>query len=765
VNNRILGCAGVVALAHTIGTGAVFAQEAPRLARLAGVVVDAQGGRPLPAARARILERHLEEPAESDGSFVFELPPGRWTLQVEHLGFDRHTQSLQLRPGQTLSVRVELHVHAIQLNEIVVTGTITRRAGRDVLSPISVVSGAELDRSLDGTVAATLGREPGIAVTSIGPATARPVIRGLGGDRILMLEDGQRPGDMSSTSGDHAVAIEPITAQQIEVVRGPMSLLYGSSALGGVVNVVRGEIPGSLPEHAHGNLTVQGSTVSRGVTGAAWGSADLAGFAVRAEASGRTSDDLDTPRGRVQNTDARTFNLALGGSRLAPWGHAGASYRFYDNRYGIPGGFVGGHETGVDIEMRRHTARGEAELHRGEERFLATVRATGSFSDYQHRELERSGDIGTEFFQELVAGELVARHGPRRILAQGAFGVRAQYRDIETGGSLRTPSTYDHSIALFAVEELGTGAWRWQVGVRYDRAHYAPRDTTASIFVGGTRIPVRPRTFGSVSGSLGVLYAASDQLRLGASVARAYRTPDFNELYSNGPHLAANSFDVGDPSLRSEAGFGIDAFVRVTSGRVRGEVAAFRNQLNDYIFPSSRGRAETGTQGGRPRFQYTNEDAVLTGAEADVDWSLTDRLVLEATTSYVRARFTSERAPIPIITADDTTFVAASTYPPFIPPLNGSVGVRYERPRFFVGGGVRWAAQQDRLGDFEMRTAAYAVGNVTAGVRLAQGVRLHSLTLTIDNVTNTEYRDHLSRIKDLMPQPGIDVRLMYRLAF
>ena len=168
---RHVRCAGVVALAHAIGAGTAGAQDTPRFARLAGVVVDADAGRPLPAARARILERHLEEPAESDGSFAFELPPGRWTLQVEHLGFDRHTQSLQLQPGQTLSVRVELHVRAIRLEEIVVTGAITRRAGRDVLSPISVVSGGELDRSLDATVAATLREEPGIAVTSIGPAT------------------------------------------------------------------------------------------------------------------------------------------------------------------------------------------------------------------------------------------------------------------------------------------------------------------------------------------------------------------------------------------------------------------------------------------------------------------------------------------------------------------------------------------------------------------------------------------------------------------
>ncbi|MGH7573929.1 MAG: TonB-dependent receptor [Longimicrobiales bacterium] len=759
--------ASIVALAPARLTAQAPPQRPPRqFARIIGTIVDAGSNRPLPAARARLVERHTEEPAHEDGSFEFTgLPAGSYTLMVEHLGYDRHTVELTLTPGSTESVLVALHARPIPLDEIVTTGAISRRSGRDVLSPMSVLSGAALDRALDGTVAGTLDAEPGLAVTSIGPTTGQPVIRGLGGDRIVVLEDGVRTGDMASTSGDHAIATDPITAEQIEVVRGPMSLLYGSSALGGVINIVRGEVPAALPEHAHGSAVITGSSVSRGITGGGHATTSLGSFALRAEASASTSSDFDTPDGRLENTDTRVLNVAAGASRIGSWGHAGGSYRYYNNRYGIPGGFVGGHERGVDIEMWRHTARGEIELHRGENSFLSTIRATGSFSDYHHQEFEQSGSVGTEFFQELASGEVSARHGPRGALAEGAIGVRAQYRDIQTGGSLRTPSTYDYAFAGFIVEEIGQSDLRLQLGLRYDWARYVPRETTATITVAGERIPIRPRSFGSASGSAGLLYSISDALRAGASVARAYRTPNFNELYSDGPHLAANSYDVGDPSLGSETGFGVDAFVRINTTRVRGEVAAFRNQLNDYLFPSSRGRAIRGRQGGRPLFQYTNEDAVFTGAEANLAWSVSNHLVLETTASYVRARFTSDLAPIPVIEGTDTTFTPTSEYPPLIPPLNGNIELRYDRPLFFVGAGMRWAARQDRLGDFETPTAAYAVGDLSAGLRLTQGARLHMITLGVDNILDAEHRDHLSRIKDLMPQPGRNLRLVYRLSF
>ncbi len=738
---------------------------------IVGVVVEAQSGQPLVASHVELIETHRTETSRQDGGFAFAgVPAGSYTIAVQRIGYAPRQVIVQVDEGRTTEVRIELRVAAVEFEEIVVTGTISERAGQDVLSPTSVVSGAELERKLGGTVAATLAAEPGVAVTGLGPATARPVIRGMGGDRIVMLEDGVKSGDMSALSADHAVAIDPLTAQRFEVVRGPMSLLYGSSALGGVVNVVREEVPRTVPDHFHGAIVAQGETVNTGGTIGGFAVVPVDGWAARLEGSARGSGDVDTPAGTLDNTDARAWNLAAGIGRQLGSVHLGGSYRFYDARYGIPDGAHEEEEPGgeeehahqVHVEMRRHSARGELDLH--DVAFFDEVRITGGYTDYAHREVEADGEVGTEFLQDVVSLNVLADHGGFGPVATGALGFSLQYRDIATGGELSTPSTRDYSAAVFLVEELGTGPLRLQAGARYDIARYEPQDTM-TIDVGGVPVPVYERTFGSVSGSLGLLYALSDPLRIGVSVARAYRTPDFNELYTNGPHLAANSFDVGDPSLEEETGLGIDAFVRFSGSRLRAELAAFRNQLDGYVFPSSRGRAVEAGEEGLPLFQYTNEDARFVGMEGSVDWSVTDRVVVEATGSVVEAEFTNERADIPVFENGAVVMVPASKYPPLIPPANGRLGLRYETADWFAGAGGRFAAEQDRTGDFEEPTAAYAVADLSGGIRFLRGGRLHTLTLRVDNVLDTEYRDHMSRIKEIMPQPGRSVSLLYRLTF
>jgi iron complex outermembrane recepter protein len=747
-----------------------FAIAAPRVAlaqaalgALHGTVVAAPADAPLPLALALIPAVHREERTGPDGIFRLEqLPPGSHTVVVRAVGYRPQTITVAIRPGERTEVLVRLAAAAFELPPVVVTGTVGPRSGEDVLSPTTVVSGAELDRRLGGTVAATLEREPGVAVTSLGPATARPVIRGLGGDRILVLEDGARPGDLSAQSADHAVAVDPLTAGRIEVVRGPMGLLYGSSALGGVVNVVRGDVPIAAVPHAHGVAGVQGSSVNDGIAGGARVGIGLGRLALQGEAGGRTAADTKTPTGPLAGTQLTSLSAQLGAALIGDHVHGGASYRFYDSDYGVPGGFVGGHATDIRIAMRRHALRGEGLWHDPGLGF-ASLGATTTFTAYEHREFEPSGGVGTSFDQEVATLELIGRRGsPDR--RQGALGLRGQSRDIATGGSLRTPDTRDLSAAAYAVEELVLGRVRLQGGLRYDYAHYDPLEP-ATILVGGERVPVEPRTFQNLSGSVGVLVEATDVLSLGANVARAFRTPDFNELYSNGPHLAANSYDVGDPRLEPEIGLGGEVLARLTTGAVRAEAAGFVNRLDNYIFPSSRGRAELGAQGNRPRFQYTNEDARFWGAEGGVTVRPAGDLVLDGTLSWVAARFTSERAPIPIISPGDTTFVPASPYPPLIPPVLGRAVARWDASRWFAGGGVRWAASQTRTGDFETPTDGYVIAEVTAGARVFWGGRLHAITLRVDNLFDREYRDHLSRLKDIAPAPGRDVLLLYRLEF
>jgi iron complex outermembrane recepter protein len=750
----------------------LLASASPAVARaqvgtIEGSVASGVDGRPLAGATVRLVEAHRVETTHGDGTFRFtNVPEGNHTVAVQRLGHRAVTRQVTLQAGERATLAFRLEQLVVELQPTVITGTIGERARDEVLSPSTVLAGAQLAARLQPTLAATVQTAPGMAVTSMGPATGRPVVRGLSGDRVLVLEDGQRTGDLSGMSGDHAQAVETASAERVEIVRGPMSLLYGSSALGGVINVIRREVPTYVPEHLHGGLTLHGTSVNRGGAVAADAITPLgSSAALRGEGAWRTGSDYRTPRGVIQNTDTRAWSGGLGLSFLRGENHYGGAYRYYDSRYGIPGGFIGGHDEGVDIEMRRHAARIESEWHDFTPRRF-DVRATGFFSDYSHFEREHHGEIGTLFYQTIGGGEAVARHDALGPFSLGAFGVRAQYRDIVTGGSLRTPDTYDYNAAVYAVEEIERGPFRLQGGARFDLARYVPRDRDAFVVVGGEPVFVRPRTFSAVTGSLGALYELATGVRAGASVSRAFRTPDFNELYSDGPHLAANTYDVGDPELGEETGLGLDVFLRVNRHPVRVELAAFRNRLDDYIFPSTRGRIELGRQGLRPLAQYTNEGAVFSGYEAEVEWTPFRNWILDAAISEVRARFTTERAPIPIFHEDGTTeLVQASRFPPLIPPTRGHVGVRHEGVRWLAGAQLRAAAAQDRLAEFETRTPGYSLLDASVGVRFVTGTRLHVLTLRVDNVTDREYSNHLSRIKDLLPEPGRDVALVYRLTF
>ena len=733
--------------------------QGARTVAVTGVVRDSVTGAPLPGAVVRLVELHREGRTHEDGSFTIgAVPPGTYRLVVQRIGYRAADLPLVVA-DRPVTLRIGLREQPMQVAATVITGQISERGSSDAITSTSVLSEARLDRRLDGTLAATLVGIPGVTMAQMGQATARPVIRGMSGDRVVILEDGQRTGDLSSTSMDHAVAIDPLTAQRIEVVRGPMSLLYGSSALGGVVNLIRHEVPTTAAEHAHGTLTAQGSSANGGTTLGGWMEAPVAGLTVRGEGSMRHAGDLRTPVGVMRNTESAFATGSVGASVVRDWGYAGVSYRFLDNDYGIPGGFVGAHEGGVDIAMRRHSLRAETDWH-PTGRSIESVRATVTFTDYLHDEIEGDGEVATRFQQRMTVGEVVARHRPLGAFGSGAIGARAQYRDITTAGALRTPSTADWSLALFAVEEWGTGPLRIQAGARYDHARFTPQETSA-IRIDGIDIPTTARSFGALSASFGALYRFEHGVRLGASVSRAYRTPDFNELYSDGPHLAAYSYDVGNPRLRQETGLGAELFGRLERDRVRAEAAVYVNRMAGYVFPRNTG--ELGRQGERWKFQFVNEDARLTGAEGEFEWTLRDHLVLEGTVNYVRGTITGSRDTIPGLNGEPDRI--ASPDLPLIPPLNGRLGLRHETARWSAGGAVRAAARQDRLGDFETETAGYAALDLFVGRRFLVGGRLHGVTLRIDNLLDTEIRDHLSRTKLIIPDAGRNVLLLYRMQF
>jgi iron complex outermembrane receptor protein len=297
--------------------------------------------------------------------------------------------------------------------------------------------------------------------------------------------------------------------------------------------------------------------------------------------------------------------------------------------------------------------------------------------------------------------------------------------------------------------------------LRYDRSRYEPLDPDAFVEVKGMQIPARPRSFDAVTGALGALFHTSDLVQVGASVSTAFRTPDFNELYSDGPHLAAYSYDVGNPRIDMETGLGVDLFARLARPGLHVDAAWFRNRMSDYIFATNTG--EISPQGGRPKFQFVGKNAVLTGAEGSLEWNFAGAFALEGNVSWVRGALAESPDSIPAIGSEPAR--AGSQYLPLIPPLLANAGLRFENEMAFAGFDVRMAGRQERLGDFETVTAGYGVLNLSTGLRLSLGDRLHSITLRVENVTDREYRDHLSRVKTIMPESGRNISLLYRVTF
>ncbi|MDE2806300.1 MAG: TonB-dependent receptor [Gemmatimonadota bacterium] len=717
------------------------AQAPEHEGEIEGVVRDAETGEPLAGAFVSVVGTGTSAVTHGDGTFhLTGIVGGSYSLRVERLGYRSRTTEVVVG-DESAVVAIELATSPIALQGMVVTATLSERGAAETLRPVSVMAGDELQRRLEGTVAATLASMPGLAVTSMGPSVSQPVIRGLSGDRVLLLEDGSQVGDASNSGADHTTGLDPASARRIEVVRGPGALLYGGNALGGVINVIRDEIPSAVPHHVTGSGTLQSQTV----TGSVGGSATTV-FAVadqvplRVEVAARTGGDLKTPVGTLLNTGGDLWSGGAGSAYVGEWGHLGASFRGYRNDYGIPGGFVGGHVDGVRIEMQRTASKLRAVVDRPTS-FFEDIRFDATYTWYEHREIEPPDILGTLYTRQTASGELLGRHARWGPFSAGAVGARLSWEDFGYGGSLYTPDTQRGKVSVYLLEEVNLGPTQIEWGLRYDWTGTDPLEQDRTSDIGN----IRNRGFHAISGSLGVLYRANSGFTLGASAVRASRAPDINELYSEGPHLAAYSFEVGNPSLDGEIGRGLDVFLRFESNRFRGEVTGFYNDIKDYVYGEDTGRLSRVLL---PIYQFRGNDAVFSGLEATLDVDAGGGLAIEAVASSVRGSLKDGRQPLPLV-----------------PPLKGHWALKYERPLWFIRGEAEVAARQDRIGEFETATDGYGVLNFSAGARLTLGGRLNVVTVGLDNATDTEYRNHLSRVKEIMPEAGRGLSVTYRVVF
>lgn len=685
--------------------------------------------------------------------------------------------------------------------EVIVTAPYPR-SQLDVLSGTSVVQGLELDREIRPSIGETLARQPGVSATTFGPAASRPVLRGFQGDRVRVLSDGIGSIDASSSSVDHAVVINPLTATRIEVLRGPSALLYGSSAIGGVVNVLDSRIPRSVPDEPI-HLDVIGTYGSAARERSVAGVADFklgSGFVVHLDGSYVRTGDLRTGgflvsrdirehaleharedgdtelaeeanrRGRIPNTSLETWEVAGGLAWVTDRGHLGFSVSRYESNYGVPNRFDAhgehGHEHGDEDHDEDHDHdhdedHGDEHGHEGHSHedvrlavkqtrfdirgevetgggFLDRIRLRLAAADYRHDELEEGGEIGTSFFNQGYEGRLELVQADRNGW-RGAIGGQFVLRDFEIVGEEKyKPATNSEQYGLFTLQSFDLGAFRAEAGARYERSIIVAQP---DFDLGNGRME---RSFNAFSASLGGSVSLSDGMRLGLNLSRSERAPTAEELYSNGPHAATQAFEIGNPLFVKESSWGVEGVFRWSVPGFRLAASAYYNWFDDYIYLNETGEEEDEL----PVFAYAQADARVRGFEVEASATLArfggTAINIDGLVDYVRADITGDGPA------------------PRIPPLRMLGGIETQGDRFNARLEVEHVFEQDRVSGVELPTDDYTMVNASVAFSPFGRGNATRLILSANNIFDVEARRHASQLKDFAPLAGRDLRATLR---
>ncbi|MBC8090149.1 MAG: TonB-dependent receptor, partial [Phycisphaerae bacterium] len=572
----------------TIHSAAETARVAAYGPAVVGTVTDSAGA-PLGSVEVVVTGVNRSTITDDAGKFVIRaLPAGTYHLSVLRIGYSgQHVVVVVPADGSDVVVNVVMKRATIRLSSVNVTATPTGTDPLNITQATVQLAGKDLQRSLGASVGQTLSGEPGMATRFNGPVANAPVIRGLTGERVLVLQDGDRAGDLSSAAVDHLNAVDPSQAERLEVIRGPASLLYGNNALGGVVNVITNDIPNTLPARLTGFAFGQGETVTPGGVGNFGLSLPLGQSGVVSARGGyRKFNDMKVGGGATQpNTHGYTANGTIGAALIRDNFSLGVGMRDMEFEYGIP--FAPDAEQ-IRIDGSRRQAVLKSTIGT-KNAFLPTVRVDGTAQWYKHSEIEDTGEIGTQFALNTQTLNVTARTKTGRV--SGALGVQGYLRQYSpVGDEAFTPAANNRNFALFLYEELPLTrrdntehAAQLQFGARLD--HFSvqtrPDDADEVERFGNPRT----RNFNNISGSLGLSVPITVATSFTANVSRGFRAPTVEELFANGYHVAAGTFDVGNPDLKAEQSTGFEVGLRAQSGRTFGQINTYYNIIDNYVLP------------------------------------------------------------------------------------------------------------------------------------------------------------------------------------
>lgn len=676
------------------------------------------------------------------------------------------TQTAPAKPGPE-------HDEPLALEAMVVSAGPEAKSAFDLAQGTSVLVSDQLRRSIMATLGDTLAATPGVNATYYGPGASRPIIRGLGGDRVRMLDNGVGTLDASNVSPDHNVSVEPLLVDRIEVLRGPATLLYGSSAVGGVVNVIDNRIPSSAPEHSvSGRAEFRFGSAARERTGVLAVTAGGPAYAVQVNGLRTSTDDVSIPgyadpvnpadEGRLVNSAISTKSVAVGATRFGEAGSLGAAVSEHDTVYGVPVG----EPINIDMQQRRADLRAELMRPFG---FFKTAKLRFGLADYTHAEVDVStGRRNTTFKNKAHEGRLELVQQDTGDLT-GTVGLQTSRSDFSAAGAeVVTPPTLTGNHALFVLESYKARPdLTMQFGGRYElqSIKLGKVDPLLPAYPGHAATTGEKRTERGFSLAAGAVYYPAADYSLGVSLAYTQRLPVAQEVFANGPHGGTGAYEVGSAGLGKENSLGFDITMRKREGFVTGSVGAFVNKISDFIFEQKDTRRYFDEDTGLflpypeppgtaflPIYQFVAKDALSYGTEAELVLHLVDTktndLHLDLTADYVHAQQTTDDEPLPRI-----------------PPLRAGAVLRYDTGPWNMGISLRHSFGQDRVAPGETETAGYTLVGVDVSYRFSRSRVEWELFARGSNLMDEDARISTSFLKDLAPLPGRSATLGVRATF
>lgn len=694
-------------------------------------------GHPLAAATVSVAELGASVATGPTGAFrLAGLPAGRYTLVVRRLGY-APSVSFTTVPGRPVTIVLQpttLHLEAV-------TVTATRSAISPLTAPLASaeLAGERLRRAHEVSLAHALDELPGVRTLSSGEQVGKPVIRGLTGPRVLVLDNGQRLED-DSWSDEDGPSVDARLAERVEVIRGPASVLYGSDAIGGVINVIPTEVPDGRgrPAVARASAELYGAT-NNGEVGTALraeGATGRLGWSVTA--IGRRASNFHTPPGNDSTPTGDLYNTAfhaISGEAAAALHGARGTVMLRYTRYGGDFGLLDGPPVPADNVSGPLRRVGDNRLQLASNTVLGGVRLETKSQWQRHslRELVDQSRVGgaTPTFDLLLntfSTDLLLHHpGPHGL--NTTVGMSGLFQDNQTRGTVPlVPAARTAGGAVFALQSAAFGPWTVLIGARGEARHLRA-DSNAAL-----KLSTQTRDAAAFSGDAGLVYRAAPGLAVAVNAGRAFRAPTLFELFTNGPHLGEDRYEIGLPSARPEVSVNADLSVRWQTGHVHGELAAYRNQIDAYLYIAPTGARDAATA--LAIYRYQQAQATLLGTELGLEVAATAALTLRGRADLVRGTNQDTHQPLPLM-------------PPPRADLEAewhATGLRWAE-RAYLSAGLVAVARQTRLGPFDTQTRAYQLLTISAGLEQTIGGRPLHLDVRLRNAANARYTDFLSRYK------------------